>query len=74
MDCHLLLFTAHGIIVYAIEDPYLSGVSLTHGLPGSQYHIWSSTAGKYRARVRIYLYKSDLHMLKYIFISLTDNC
>ena len=28
-----------------IEDPYLEGVSLTHGLPGARQHIWSFAAG-----------------------------
>ncbi len=32
---------------YTIEDPYLSGVSLTHGPPGSRLHVWSFAAGVY---------------------------
>ena len=29
----------------SIDSYYLSGVSLTHGLPGARQHIWSFTAG-----------------------------
>jgi len=28
-----------------IEDPYVDGVSLTHGLPGARQHIWTFVAG-----------------------------
>ena len=30
---------------YSIEYQYLSGVSITHGVPGSRNHIWSYAAG-----------------------------
>ncbi len=30
-----------------VEDAYLSGVSLTHGPPGSRQHIWSFAGGLY---------------------------
>jgi len=35
----------NGSQVRTIEDPYLEGVSLTHGLPGARQHIWSFAAG-----------------------------
>lgn len=28
-----------------IEDPYVDGVSITHGLPGARQHIWSFASG-----------------------------
>ena len=30
---------------YTIDQEYLSGLSITHGAPGSRNHIWSYTAG-----------------------------
>ncbi len=32
---------------FALEEAYLSGVSLTHGPPDSRQHIWSFIAGEY---------------------------
>ena len=35
-----LIHTARGL-----EGPYMDGVSLTHGAPGSRQHIWTFAAG-----------------------------
>lgn len=35
-----------------LEEPYVDGVSLTHGSPGNRQHIWTFSAGLYSGQVK----------------------
>ena len=40
-------FTAYWKLNYGPDRPYVDGLSLTHGVPGSRQHIWTFASGLY---------------------------
>ena len=45
---------AFGQLGKTIEDPYVDGVSITHGPPGARQHIWTFASGLAEVRINAY--------------------